>query len=249
MPTTVIAVANQKGGVGKTTTVFNLGAALAEAGRRTLLLDLDPQSSLTQTMGIEAAGLESGTFTLLKNGKAKLFRQGNLAVIPTNIDLSALNLELSARVDSNGALRRALEQYDDQFDVVLIDTPPSLDKLTINALVAARWLIIPCQCQYMAMRGLQLFLDTLEEVKNVNRQIDVLAVLPTMFNASRTHEKEVLNILQERFGALCRDPLPYRTEYPNASAEQRPVAGENFTYWQSLAAYTITKGEGITAQG
>lgn len=236
---TVIAVANQKGGVGKTTTVFNLGAALAEAGQRTLLVDLDPQSSLTLTMGLDAASLDSGTFTLLKNGKARLFRQGNLALLPTSIDLSALNLELSARVDSNGALKRALEQYADEFDLVLIDCPPSLDKLTINALVAARWLLIPCQCQYMAMRGLQLFLDTLNEVQSVNRRLEMLAVLPTMYNATRSHEKEVLAVLQERFGAICREPLPYRTEYPNSSAEQRPVAGENFVYWQKLANHVI----------
>ncbi len=231
-----IAVANQKGGVGKTTTVFNLGAALAEAGQRTLLIDLDPQASLTLSMGIDAARLESGSFTLLKTGKAKLYRQGNLAIIPTTIDLSALNLELSARVDSNTVLKKALEQYADQFDVILLDTPPSLDRLTINSLVAARWLLVPCQCQYMAMRGLQLFLDTLTEIQHVNRQLEIMAVLPTMYNASRSHEKEVLAILQEKFGELCLEPVPYRTEYPNASAEQRPVTGDNFSYWQSLAA-------------
>ena len=244
---TILAVANQKGGVGKTTTVFNLGAALAEAGQRTLLIDLDPQSSLTLTMGIDAAALDSGSFTLLKNGKAKLYRQDNLAIVPTSIDLSALNLELSARIDSNGALKKALEQYDSQFDFVLIDSPPSLDKLTVNALVAARYLIVPCQCQYMAMRGLQLFMDTLSEVQSVNHDLEVLAVLPTMYNASRSHEKEVLSILQERFGPLCREPLPYRTEYPNASAEQRPVAGENFAYWQKLAADVIATRQPLKA--
>ncbi len=241
---TTIAVANQKGGVGKTTTVFNLGAALAESGQRTLLVDLDPQSSLTLTMGLDAATIDSGTFTLLKGGKTRLYRQGNLAIIPTSIDLSALNLELSARIDSNGALKKALEQYSDEFDIIIIDSPPSLDKLTVNGLVAADWLIIPCQCQYMAMRGLQLFLDTLNEVKSVNTRLDILAVLPTMYNASRSHEKEVLTILQERFGPLCREPLPYRTEYPNASAEQRPVTGDNWLYWQRLATQVIkaTKG-------
>lgn len=240
---TTIAIANQKGGVGKTTTVFNLGAALAETGQRTLLIDLDPQSSLTLTMGLDAATLDTGSFTLLKNGKTRLFRQGNLAIIPTTIDLSALNLELAARVDSNGALKRALEPYHDQFDIILIDTPPSLDKLTINALVASRWVLVPCQCQYMAMKGLQLFLDTLEEIRHVNRQIDILAVLPTMYNASRTHEKEVLSILQERFGSRCAEPLPYRTEYPNASAEQRPVSAEQFVYWQKLANQIIQTGQ------
>jgi len=239
MAAVTISIANQKGGVGKTTTVFNLGSALAEAGKKTLLIDLDPQSSLTLTMGIDAANLESGSFSLLKSGKAKIFRQGNLALVPTTIDLSALNLELSARIDSNGVLKKALEQYQEQFDIILLDTPPSLDKLTINALVASRWLIIPCQCQYMAMRGLQLFLDTLTEINHVNKQLDILAVLPTMYNASRSHEKEILNILKEKFGALCREPLPYRTEYPNASAEQRPVSGENFVYWQTLAAQVI----------
>jgi len=238
-----IAAANQKGGVAKTTTVYNLGAALTRAGKRTLLVDLDPQSSLTLTMGIDAAKLESGSFTLLKTGKTKLFRQGDLAVIPTSIDLAALNLELSARIDSNGVLKTVLGQYQDSFDFILIDTPPSLDKLTVNALVAARLLIIPVQCQYMAMRGLQLFLDTLKEVERVNPDLTLFAVLPTMFNATRSHEKEILAILQERFGELCRVPLPYRTEYPNASAEQRPVGNGLADYWDVLAGELIASTE------
>ena len=242
MSATVIAIANQKGGVGKTTTVYNLGAALAEAGQRTLLIDLDPQHSLTLAIGVDAASLDSGSFTLLKKGQTRLFQQGNLALIPTNIELSELNLILASRVDSNGVLKKALAQYSDSFDVILLDTPPSLDKLTLNALVAARWIIMPCECQWMAVRGLQLFLDTLNEVKQINSSLDLLAVMPTMYNASRSHEKEILAILREQFGDTCLPPLPYRTEYPNASAEHRPVGGDQKAYWQNLAKL-VMKGK------
>ncbi len=239
MDTQVIAVANQKGGVGKTTTAMNLGAGLEQQGQRVLLIDLDPQYSLTKAMGLDPSSLETGSYSLFRGVRPQLFRAGNLAVIPTRLELSAVNYELASKVNGNSVLKKSLADYNDQFDYIILDTPPNLDHLTLNALVAARWVVIPCQCQYMALEGLSIFLDTLEEVREVNPTLQTLAVIPIAYNSSRSHEKEALEVLREKFGAVCKEPVPYRTEYPNSSAEHRPVSGEQFQYWKALAAFAV----------
>jgi len=237
----IIAAANQKGGVGKTTTIINLGAGLDALNKNVLLIDLDPQHSLTKAMGIDPTNLEAGSFSLFRGGNPQMFRAGNLAVIPTRLELSAVNYELATKVSGNSVLKKALVNYSNEFDYILLDTPPNLDRLTLNALVAAHWLVIPCQCQYMALEGLSIFLDTFDEVKEVNRELEKLAVLPMAYNASRSHEKEALATLREKFGELCREPVPYRAEYLNATVEHRPVSGEQFDYWKSLAQYVMDK--------
>jgi chromosome partitioning protein len=238
----IITVANQKGGVGKTTTALNLAAALAGAGKKVLLLDLDPQASLTKSVGINPAGLSSGAFDLFRNKPANILRQGEyLAIIPTSINLAVIPMEVASHINPNGILKKALAQHAKEFDIVLIDTPPNLDRLTLNALSATDYVIIPCQCQMMAIQGLQDFTNTLESVREINEHLQILAVLPTMYTANRKIEQEALATLQEQFGDLCRPPLPDRVEYLKASAEQRTVSGELADYWTDFASFVIGK--------
>jgi chromosome partitioning protein len=241
----IIAIGNGKGGVGKTTTAINLGAALSDIGQRTLLIDLDPQHGLTKAMGIEAGQVETGSFTLFKKGAAKprVFKSGNLAVLPTRLELSTVNFEMATKATGNATLRKALADYSGEYDFIIIDNSPNLDLLSLNSLVAAHWVIMPCQCQYMALEALGLFLETVEEVREINPQLAVLAVLPMAYNANRKHEKEALEVLKERFGNLCVEPVPYRTEYPNATADHRPVSGEQFNYWKRFAQNIVKTAE------
>lgn len=240
----IITIGNQKGGTGKTTTAINLGAALASAGKRTLLIDLDPQSSLTKGVGIDPTELTTGSYDLFKApNKTEVLLQGDyLGIIPTSIKLAVIPQQIASHVSPNGILRKALAPLAGQFDVILIDTPPNLDRLTINALAAADFVIIPCQTQVMALQGLQDFSDTLESVREeLNSKLQVLAVIPTMYTANRKVEQDALAILQDQFGELCRPPLPDRVEYLRASAEQRPVGNGQAAYWQELAQYVTFK--------
>lgn len=249
----IIAIANQKGGVGKTTTTMNLGTALAQKGKRVLLVDLDPQHSLTRAMGIAEIEADSGTYALLrKTGNVNLLLggDGKLGIIPASTQLTTVTGELNASpATGNRRLREVLKVYRNQFDIVLLDTPPNLDMLTVNALVAARWAIMPCLCQYMALEGLRLFLETFEQIKGnddepgINSYLEMLAVLPTVYKSTETHEREGLEALKQRFGELCQEPIPARTEYKNAALEHRPVTNGLFDYWLNLAKLVISKTE------
>ncbi len=237
-----ISISLQKGGTGKTTTTLNLGVALAGKGKRVLMVDLDPQASLTKGVGVETSPQSNATYNLLTGQPTSVFELSEyLSIIPTSLRLASLVKKLFDGVNPSGVLKKALAGYRKDFDVVLLDTPPNLDRLTINALVAADYIIIPCQCQRMAIEGLEDFTDTISEVRELNPGLEILAVLPTMYTANRKVEQEALAVIQETFGELCRPPLPNRVEYLKASAEQRPVSTDLFKYWQDLASYVIEK--------
>jgi chromosome partitioning protein len=201
----VIAIANQKGGVGKTTTSINLGFALAELGRRVLLVDMDPQSALSGAMGLESNNLSNTIYDVLVDSGLPIeevihrVRQ-NVDVVPSNIDLAAAEVELVSALGREYILKEALEPVRDQYDYVLIDAPPSLGLLTINALSAANQVIIPLQCEYLALRGMRFLLDTIHKIKTkINPRLEIRGILGTMYNQRTLHSQEVMGEIRSLF--------------------------------------------------
>lgn len=202
----IIAVANQKGGVGKTTTVVNLGAALAEMGKKVVLVDLDPQGALTAALGYDPYTLTRTAYTLLLRDNATvggILRPVNpgLVLIPASVDLAAVEYQLADQPERTYRLRQAFERSRVPADYVLIDTPPTLGLLTVNALAAATDLLLPVQCQYLAMRGVRGLLESVWLVhERLNPQLNLLGVLATMYKKDSEHAREVLNELRAVFG-------------------------------------------------
>lgn len=238
-PATVIAVCNQKGGVGKTTSTINLGAALAEYGRRVLLVDLDPQGALSAGLGVPHHKLDETVYNLLVPPHASIedvlmrTRVENLDLLPSNIDLSAAEIQLVSEVGREQALGRALHPVLDRYDVVLIDCQPSLGLLTVNALACADTVIIPMECEYFSLRGLALLTDTIEKVRDrLNFRLTLGGILVTMFDARTLHSREVMARVVEVFGDAVYDTVIARTvRFPETS-----VAGEPITSWAPKSA-------------
>jgi chromosome partitioning protein len=201
----VIAFANQKGGVAKTTTTLNLGVAFAEKGHRVLVIDLDPQGNLTMSQGWNPDEIERSMFDVLvhKLPITEIIREGEIHVAVASIDLAGAELALSSMIGRERALDKALLPVREEYDFILIDTPPSLGLLTINAFVAASGVIVPVQCEYLSLRGLVQLENTLTMIReNLNPNVSIEGILPTMYDARLLHSREAVEILQENFGDL-----------------------------------------------
>jgi chromosome partitioning protein len=201
----VIAFANQKGGVAKTTTTLNLAVAFAELGHRVLAIDLDPQGNLTMSQGFNPDDIEQSMFDVLVHRLPieQVIRPAEIDLAVSSIDLAGAELALSSMIGRERTLEKALAPVKERYDYVLVDTPPSLGLLTINALVAADGVIVPVQCEYLSLRGLVQLESTLGMVReNLNPRVDIIGILPTMFDTRTIHSREAVEILEENFGDL-----------------------------------------------
>ena len=201
----VISFANQKGGVAKTTTTLNLGVAFSEQGLKVLLVDLDPQGNLTMSQGLNPDSIERSMFDVLVHRLPlqEVIHHAEVDLAVSSIDLAGAELALSSMIGRERALEKALAVVKDGYDYVLIDTPPSLGLLTINALVASNGVIVPVQCEYLSLRGLVQLENTLSMIReNLNPHVEIEGILPTMFDRRTLHSREAVEILQENFGDL-----------------------------------------------
>jgi chromosome partitioning protein len=238
-PARIIAVANQKGGVGKTTSTINLGATLAEYGRRVLLVDFDPQGALSVGLGVAPHQLERTIHNVLIGTDTKVdeviiaTKVPGMDLLPSNIDLSAAEVQLVSEVGREQALGRALRPVRGDYDMILIDCQPSLGLLTINALTCADSVLIPLECEYFSLRGVALLIDTIEKVRDrLNPELAISGILATMYDPRTLHTREVRNRVIEAFGDQVFDATINRTvRFPETT-----VAGEPITRWAPSSA-------------
>ncbi|MCG2806180.1 ParA family protein [Propionicimonas sp.] len=246
----IIAMCNQKGGVGKTTTTINLGAALAETGRKVLLVDFDPQGSLSVGLGVNPHTLELSIYNLLLNRGADIGQVvlptvvEGLDLLPSNIDLSAAEVQLVSEVAREQTLGRVLAKVKDQYDLILIDCAPSLGLLTVNALTCADWVLMPLELEFFALRGIALLTDTIQKVQErLNPNLKRLGILGTMYDARTLHSREVLDRVVSAFGETVFHTVIRRTiKFPETN-----VAGEPITTYATTspgaAAYRMLARE------
>jgi chromosome partitioning protein len=230
-PARVIALCNQKGGVGKTTSTINLGAALAEYGRRVLLVDFDPQGALSVGLGVNPMELDRTVYNVLMEKHVsvddvllKTNVQG-MDLVPSNIDLSAAEVQLVGEVAREQTLKRVLEPVVPDYDVVLIDCQPSLGLLTINALTASDGVIIPLECEFFSLRGVALLIQTIDKVKErLNPQLELEGILATMYDRRTVHGREVLTRVVEAFGDKVFHTVINRTvRFPETTVAGEPI--------------------------
>ena len=230
-PATVLAMCNQKGGVGKTTSTINLGAALAGYGRRVLLVDLDPQGALSAGLGIASHELDHTVYNLMLEPSTRLTDVlvptgiEGVDLIPANIDLSAGEVQLINEVGREHTLTRALRPVLHAYDYILIDCQPSLGLLTINALTCAQGVIIPLAAEWFSLRGVHLLVDTIEKVQaRINPDLSVAGVLVTMYDGRTVHSREVVGMLDQRFGDTVYDTIISRTvKFPETTVAGEPI--------------------------
>ena len=233
-PAKIIAMCNQKGGVGKTTSTINMGACLAELGRKVLLVDLDPQGALSAGLGIQHDELDITIYDLLLDNQTSIHSAVHhtsipgMDLVPANIDLSAAEIQLVNEVGREQTLARALRPVMKDYDFIILDCQPSLGLLTVNALACSDGVIIPMECEYFSLRGLALLTDTVEKVADrLNFDLEVLGILVTMFDRRTSHAREVMSRVVEVFGDKVFDAVITRTvRFPETS-----VAGEPIITW------------------
>jgi chromosome partitioning protein len=240
-PTRVIAIANQKGGVGKTTTAVNLAACLAERGRRTLLIDLDPQGNATTGLGLTAAGLDHSMYDVLVDDVelASILQPTELdllTVAPASLELAGAELDLISEFSREARLKDSLAPLLHQFDVVLIDCPPSLSLLTVNALTAAREVLIPVQTEYFALQGLSQLLRTIDQIRRrLNPTLRVCGIACVMYDARTNLATDVVREVREHFGELVFDTVVPR----NVKLSEAPSHGQPITVWDPASRGAI----------
>ncbi|MDC7122103.1 AAA family ATPase [Cellulomonas fimi] len=230
-PARVIAMCNQKGGVGKTTTTINLAAALAEYGRRVLVVDFDPQGAASVGLGVNPHELDRTVYNLLMERDAQIAdvvrptATPGLDLLPANIDLSAAEVQLVGEVARESVLARVLRPVLDDYDVVLVDCQPSLGLLTVNALTAAHGVVIPLECEFFALRGVALLIETIEKVRDrLNPRLEVDGILATMYDSRTLHAREVVARVHEAFGDTLLHTVIGRTvKFPDATVAAEPI--------------------------
>ena len=230
-PARVIALCNQKGGVGKTTSTLNLGAALAEYGRRVLLVDLDPQGALSAGLGVASHDLDRTIYNLMLERDTTITdvlvptRVPGMDLLPANIDLSAAEVQLINEVGREHTLARALRPMLHEYDYILIDCQPSLGLLTVNALACAHGVIMPVAAEFFSLRGVALLVDTIEKVKDrINPDLTIDGVLVTMFDGRTVHARDVVAMLVQRFGDDVYDTVIARTvKFPETTVAGEPI--------------------------
>ncbi|HEX3790232.1 MAG TPA: AAA family ATPase [Pseudonocardiaceae bacterium] len=240
-PARILAMCNQKGGVGKTTSTINLGAALAEYGRRVLLVDFDPQGALSVGLGVHPHQLDQTIYNVIIEHADDIpvkdivmrTKVENVDLLPSNIDLSAAEIQLVSEVGREHALVRALRPLADYYDYILVDCQPSLGLLTVNALAAADGVLIPLECEFFSLRGVALLIDTIEKVRQrLNPKLEITGILATMFDPRTLHSREVMARVVEAFGDVVFDTVINRTvRFPETT-----VAGEPITRWAPRSA-------------
>ncbi len=238
-PARVLAICNQKGGVGKTTSTINLGAALTEYGRRVLLVDFDPQGALSVGLGLASHHLDRTIYNLIMDQGISVddvilpTSVPGMDLLPSNIDLSAAEVQLVTEVGREQALGRALRPLVPHYDFILVDCQPSLGLLTINALACADGVLIPLECEFFSLRGVALLMDTIDKVRErLNPDLTIVGILATMYDPRTLHAREVMARVVEAFGDTVFDAVISRTvRFPETT-----VAGEPITRWAPKSA-------------
>jgi chromosome partitioning protein len=233
--TRIIALANQKGGVAKTTTTLNLGVAFKEMGYNVLLVDLDPQGNLTMSQGLNPDTIEVSMFDVLvrKIPISDVIKRREVDLAVASIDLAGAELALASLIGRERSLEKALIEVRDKYDFILVDTPPSLGLLTINAFVAATGVIVPVQCEYLSLRGLVQLENTLAMIReNLNPRVKIRGILPTMLDNRLLHAREALELLEHNFGDLVFSTRVRKT----VRLAEAPVSGVSVLSYDSAGA-------------